>query len=104
MQGYCLIRGISMFTNLKLLNRVKLCNKYIYLRKSTTDFFVFSQVFLYKEYHIDLSNFSPNIIIDAGAHVGFTTLFYKEKYPNTKIICVEPESSNFTALKKMLLI
>lgn len=40
----------------------------------------------------------PLRIIDAGANVGFTTLYLKAQFPNAHIISVEPEASNFAQM------
>jgi FkbM family methyltransferase len=39
-------------------------------------------------------------IVDAGANVGFTTLYLKSEFPNSHIICLEPEDSNYIQLTK----
>lgn len=70
----------------------------IFLRPGTTDVNVFLQIFRDKEYHIDLG-FEPEIIIDGGANVGLASIYFKNKYPNAKIIAIEPDSENVEALK-----
>lgn len=98
-QGALLLfkRNIKSYKTFKIL----LPNyKYpIVLRNNTSDVTVFYQVFLAKSYLIGLSE-APKIIIDCGANIGLSTVFFKNKYPNAKIIAVEPEGSNFTMLKK----
>ena len=37
-------------------------------------------------------------MIDAGAHVGFVSVLFANRYPNCKIIAIEPEASNFELL------
>jgi FkbM family methyltransferase len=37
-------------------------------------------------------------IIDAGANVGYTTLYFRHRYKNAKIISIEPEESNYSTL------
>jgi FkbM family methyltransferase len=39
-------------------------------------------------------------IIDAGANVGFTTLYLKAQFPHARIISLEPEDSNFAQLAR----
>lgn len=43
---------------------------------------------------------SPRVIVDAGANIGLTSVFYSNKYPRAKIFAIEPEPSNFELLKK----
>ncbi|MDJ1484880.1 FkbM family methyltransferase [Cytophagaceae bacterium YF14B1] len=80
----------------------------IYLRKfPSSDQWVYSQVFIYRQYQpvIDMmlkeyTKDSQLTIIDAGANVGMSTLYFKSIFPNAKIISIEPESGNFQRLKK----
>jgi FkbM family methyltransferase len=43
---------------------------------------------------------SPKFIIDAGANIGTSAVFFAKKYPAAKIIAVEPEDGNFKLLLK----
>ena len=38
-------------------------------------------------------------IIDAGSNIGIATLFFKEIYPNAKVLCFEPDAAAFELLK-----
>jgi len=42
----------------------------------------------------------PKTIVDAGANIGLSAIFFANKYPDATIIAVEPESSNFQLLQK----
>jgi FkbM family methyltransferase len=68
------------------------------LRYNTSDIPVFDQVFLNEEYNIKLT--APHVIIDGGANIGLFALYIKNKYPEAKIICVEPDLENFDILQK----
>ena len=71
----------------------------IHLRQNTSDSDVFNQVILSREYRIDeVSN--PQFIIDAGANIGLTSLFYHKEYPSARIFAVEMEAGNYDLLKK----
>jgi len=70
----------------------------IYVRNGTTDLFTFHQIFNLNEYEIKL-NFEPSTIIDAGANIGLAAIFFANKYKGSKIICIEPEDSNFSLLE-----
>jgi len=41
----------------------------------------------------------PKVIIDAGAHIGLASIYFANKYPEAKIIAIEPEENNFALLK-----
>jgi FkbM family methyltransferase len=72
----------------------------IYLRLNSSDVNVFRQVFIEREYQlIEKCAGSHNIIIDAGANIGLTSLFISSLYPEAKIYAVEPEVNNFALLK-----
>lgn len=71
----------------------------IHLRFRTTDVATLRQVLLIREYEWDFAK-TPQVIVDAGANIGMTSVFYANKYPGAKIVAIEPESSNYEMLKK----
>jgi FkbM family methyltransferase len=71
----------------------------IYLRPGTSDFPVFESVMVQHGYEIDYG-LSPKVIFDCGANIGLTTVFYANRFPEAKIISIEPEADNFALLKK----
>jgi FkbM family methyltransferase len=71
----------------------------VYLRPRTSDISTFSQVMVQQEYACNLPR-DPRVIIDAGANIGLTSIFYANKYPDATIVAVEPEASNFELLVK----
>lgn len=99
---YGLLQGSLFFIKVKLKLQEKFylptCEHPIWIRKGTTDFLVFEQVFLLQEYNIALSN-EINFIIDLGANVGYSAVYFAERFKNTKILCIEPEPENFKILK-----
>ncbi len=84
--------GINKFYQLKLVTP-------IYLRPKSSDLLAFHQIFTFKEYDMNLG-FVPKFIIDAGANIGLSALFFSNKFPEAKIIAIEPEKSNFEMLQK----
>lgn len=83
-------------------------NKRIKLRKNpSSDFEVFRQIFLMKEYlpvvnvyknNFDIQKDRSLNIIDAGSNIGMTSLFFLNYFQNTNIICIEPEIENYKIL------
>lgn len=71
----------------------------VHLRLRTTDVFSFHQVLVVGEYDCEFSK-PPRVIVDAGANIGVASLLYANKYPEAKIVAIEPEFSNFEMLKK----
>jgi FkbM family methyltransferase len=59
---------------------------------------VLEQVFARQEYSLPKS-IQPRTIIDAGANIGCATIFFANRYPDAKIIAIEPEQSNFEVLQ-----
>lgn len=42
----------------------------------------------------------PKLIIDAGANIGYSSIFFANRYPKARVIAVEPERSNYEMLVK----
>ena len=59
----------------------------------------FSSIFKGETYPA-LKIFSPSTIIDVGANIGATSIFFSINYPKAKIFCFEPSSINFPLLEK----
>jgi FkbM family methyltransferase len=59
------------------------------------------EIFLLDEYQISTTKKSP-VIIDCGANIGLSILYFKKKYPNSKIIAFEPNPNVFTILRANL--
>jgi len=68
-------------------------------RNNPFDFATFEEVILKEDYNLTI-NFNPSTIIDGGANIGLTSVFFANKYPNADIVAVEPEEGNFEMLKK----
>ncbi len=87
-----------------LLNKTK-----VYFRNQNhSDFDVFKQIFNSEEYKVLVSiiknnykfNFKETILIDAGANVGYTTVYFSKRFNFSKVFCIEPSESNLQILKK----
>jgi FkbM family methyltransferase len=60
-------------------------------------------VLLGRCYHIPDAMLSPEnvrVILDCGANVGITALYFASRYPNARIYSVEPNEKNFEMLKR----
>ncbi len=71
----------------------------IHLRVGTSDVSLFRDILLKKEYAWEMPSL-PRVIVDAGANVGMASVFYANRYPEAKIISVEPEPWNAEMLRK----
>ena len=80
---------------------VKWKGRKVHIRKRSSDFKVFQQVMVFDQYNYNGLNGSlVKTVIDLGANVGLSALYFKTKYPQAKIIAVEPEIKNYGQLVK----
>jgi FkbM family methyltransferase len=71
----------------------------VYVRIGTTDVSVLRQVLLEKHYELPIQ-IAPALILDAGANIGLSAVYFANKYPGATIVALEPEASNFAVLQK----
>ena len=68
------------------------------LRPRTSDIPTFVQIFVSREYDTpDLPN-TAEVIVDLGANIGLATVFFGLKYPEARILSIEPEAGNFAVM------
>ena len=71
----------------------------LFVRLNSSDVAVFRQVFLEREYAITDRIGGPlDTIIDAGANIGFTSVWLAERHPQALIYALEPDAGNFELL------
>ena len=58
---------------------------------------VFLDVFVRKEYKNPYSD-DIDLILDLGANVGYSAIYFAKHYPNATIVALEPEETNFKLL------
>lgn len=100
------VRSIVYAIAGKLTNRIyhmeikrKDCKHPFRLRVPSADSTAYQLVFIKKEYDFRVET-SPEVIVDAGANIGLASIYFANKYPDAKIIAIEPEQSNFELLKE----
>jgi FkbM family methyltransferase len=102
---FSLNKGVKIYYNIKARKSRKISislNNITHpfnIRSQTSDIYIFPQIFLEREYDFPLG-FEPKVIIDAGANIGLSAIFFTNKYPKAKIISIEPEASNFLLLQE----
>lgn len=57
------------------------------------------EAFKKHSYYIDLETSAPTII-DAGAHIGTSALYFHKQYPKAKLTCIEPNPQSLHYLHK----
>jgi FkbM family methyltransferase len=98
---------ISMYNAIKLrfilhfVKKNKICKVRIksvphplYVRARSTDCTMVLSIFLDGGEYPIFNQYEPSFIIDAGANVGFTTVFFKLHYPKATIVAIEPDEDN----------
>lgn len=75
-----------------------------YFSQNSTDALVFHQIMVQKEYGslihlIKESGMEPQTMIDSGANIGLTTLFFKAYFPQLCIVALEPATGTYERLK-----
>ena len=101
--------GVRQFYKIRYAgtNRLMKINKQelkapFYLRADTSDIAMYWDIFNDQEYNF-ITSAQPETIVDAGANIGLASILFANRYPNTKIIAIEAEKSNFELLKKNVL-
>lgn len=75
----------------------------IYIRMRTSDLILFYEIFLKEEYSfLSKKIVNPRLILDCGANVGYSSVYFLNQYPNAKVIAVEPDSGNYQLCLKNL--
>lgn len=69
------------------------------LRVPTADRATYKQIFKRGEYDFATQR-PPRVIVDAGAHIGLASVLFANRYPEARIIAVEPQSGNFELLRR----
>lgn len=70
------------------------------LRVRTSDLSLYNEILVSKEYSFSIVDLCANTIVDAGANIGLSSIYFATQYPNAAIVALEPEASNFSLLCK----
>lgn len=69
-------------------------------RRGTTDLDMFMHVIPGSGYEFPFEIATPSWIVDAGANVGYASVWLAERHPNATIVAIEPERANFALLQR----
>ena len=86
----------------------------VVLRSATSDWFTFDQIFINEDYNLKALKRYPEfealyakysaegvpLILDLGANIGLSSVYFHHIWPNSKIIAVEPSEDNFKVLRE----
>ena len=99
---------------LTLANRLNDRKSDIFLRSVTSDWFTFDQIFIHEDYNLKALKRYPEfealyvkysaegvpLILDLGANIGLSSVYFHHIWPSSKIVAVEPSEDNFRILRK----
>jgi FkbM family methyltransferase len=75
---------------------------HLHLRSNNgADAFVHSEVFEHQYYRLPL-RFAPATILDLGANIGLSAIYFARNYPGSRLACVEPVPENVRLLLRNL--
>lgn len=76
----------------------------IYLRRRSGDIFIFHEIFAFRCYSLPdiVDSKSARVVVDLGANIGLTSLFWTRSFPHVRFVCVEPNPSNANLLRRNL--
>jgi FkbM family methyltransferase len=60
---------------------------------------IFEELVIERTWNLDLVPFEPDLIIDAGAHIGFFASLAGVKFPRARNCCIEPDVKNLNWLR-----
>ena len=80
--------------------RSRLAQYPLEVRRGTTDFSVYRQVFVMQEYACCEND--PEFILDCGANVGYTSAYLLTRFPKAELMAVKPDPGNFELLVRNL--
>lgn len=90
---------LAFITKLRFSIKPKGYRKGVLVRGGTSDPMLLYKIFTMKEYPY-INDPQIDLIIDAGANVGYSSVYFAHNYPNAKIVAIEPEISNYSLLSK----
>jgi FkbM family methyltransferase len=71
-------------------------------RPHTSDILVFDQIFIEREYQRLDGLTAPGLILDCGANVGYSSAYFLSRFPQARLIAVEPDAQNYSILQHNL--
>jgi len=74
----------------------------VYARYASSDLDVFEQIFVKQAYHGLLDVSQPRLIVDCGANVGYSSVYFLNKFPGAHVVAIEPDPDNYSICHKNL--
>jgi len=94
--------------------RLSVAGHALEVRPRDSDLFVLGQIFGWKEYQLEparlkflrdtaarwIAEGATPLIVDAGANVGYSSLYFADLFPGARVVAVEPDPSTFDILQR----
>ena len=81
----------------RVVQQITIGDAQVVVRTATSDLAVVASCLIQPQYaHIDCN--SPSVIVDAGANIGASAIYFASRYPNARVFAIEPEQENFKML------
>jgi FkbM family methyltransferase len=75
----------------------------IWLRPRTSDYQVYRQIFVEQEYGGDVeATTDVRFILDCGANVGLASVYFLNRFPQAKVLAIEPDPQNVVICRQNL--
>jgi FkbM family methyltransferase len=74
----------------------------VYGRTGTSDPWVFSQIFVEREYAPIDGEQEVRLVFDCGANVGYSSIYFLNRFPHCRVMAVEPDPENVSLLRMNL--
>jgi FkbM family methyltransferase len=101
-------------TTLRVTDRLRGHTSEISLREGTSDWLTFDQIFVNEDYNLKVLKKYPELlalykdaclkgtplIVDAGANIGLSSLYFHHIWPESQIVAIEPSEENFAVLSR----
>ena len=81
------------------MNKLNINGISIYNRNEAEAKEIYSSIFSRGDYSVSINTDSP-LIIDCGAHIGLATIYFKKKFPSSKITAIEANPETLSFLRK----
>lgn len=77
---------------------IGMLGRHVWMRRWTSDPHVLMQIFYRREYALPFSLEQVGAVVDLGANVGYSALYLRHLFPDSRILAVEPDQGNFAIL------
>jgi FkbM family methyltransferase len=99
---------------LVLKNNINEITSNVHLRKATSDWFTFDQIFIHEDYNLkflkryaeiqqlytEIAKDGVPLILDLGANIGLSSLYFHHVWNKSQIVAIEPSSQNYEILTR----